>query len=222
MMLSQSHTIRAFGVYFGTDKIIHFHHLGAGYYEHYRSLRATGLSERDAYARVIEHYAWKAVWSEGGGFGTLTTGIYSNADMAANHSGFLFFLNFTESVMLKGKSREPLLQRSGVFWRLNRHVRPRSGWLEPFISDHWNEALNPNRYDSLMRPGIRCILQHRAPGIVRFYTEKDGRPADPNYFDNLARELSTYYGEPYGHCGSVETLMTIGNTCLPALRPAGS
>jgi hypothetical protein len=94
--------------------------------------------------------------------------------------------------------------------------------MEPFISDHWNEALNPNRYDPLMGPGIRCILRHRAPRIVRFYTENDGRPADPNYFDNLARELSTYYGEPYGHCGSVETLMTIGNTCMPAVGPAGT
>ncbi|HZM00350.1 MAG TPA: hypothetical protein VFD43_08870, partial [Planctomycetota bacterium] len=58
--------------------------------------------------------------------------------------GVRFFENLTEPVVLKGERREPLVVRSGVFWRLNRHVRPRSGWLAAFVSDHWNEALNPN------------------------------------------------------------------------------
>ena len=57
---------------------------------------------------------------------------------------------------------------------------------------------------------LRCVqvsaraLQSRAKSIVQFYTQKDGRPEDPAYFDNLARELSTYYGEPYGHSGNRE------------------
>jgi hypothetical protein len=68
-----------------------------------------------------------------------------------------------------------------------------------------------------MRSGIRRVLQNRAEHIVQFYTQKDGRPNDPEYFNNLARELSTYYGEFYGHAGDLESLMTIGNTCMPAL-----
>jgi hypothetical protein len=218
MVLSQSRTVKAFGVYFGGDKLVHFHHLGADYYRMYLSLITAGLSKEAAYRKVIEHYAEGGVWSEKALFGTLATGIYSNADMAANHLGFKFFLNLTERVVLKGEAREPLLMRSGVFWRLNLHVRPGSGWFGAFISDHWNEALNPNRYSASMRPGIRRALRGRAKDIVRFYTQKDGRPEDPAYFDNLARELSTYYGEAYGHSGQVETLMTIGNTCIPAIR----
>jgi hypothetical protein len=103
---------------------------------------------------------------------------------------------------------------------LNRQVRPRSGWFACYISDHWNEALNPNLYDFTMRPGISRVLRSRAAHIVQFYTGKDGRPSDPAYFDNLARELSTYYGEPYGHSGDFELLMTIGNTCFPVLQNA--
>jgi hypothetical protein len=220
MVLSQSRTVKAFGVYFGGDKLVHFHHLGADYYWMYLSLIKTGLSREAAYGKVLKHFTDGGVWSEKALFGTLATGIYSNADLAANHLGFKFFLNLTEKVVLKGETHEPLLVRSGVFWRLNLHVRPGSGWLGAFISDHWNEALNPNRYTASMRPGIRRALRSHAKEIVQFYTQKDGRPEDPVYFDRLARELSTYYGESYGHGGEVETLMTIGNTCIPALHGA--
>jgi hypothetical protein len=217
MMLSQSHTIKAFGVYFGTDKIVHFHHLGADYYWQYTALRRQGFSHEEAHARMLQHFARGGLWSEAKAFGTLTTGIYSNADLASNLMGFKFFQNFTSRVVLKGETHEPLLVCDGTFWRLNQQVRPKSGWFVAFVSDHWNEALNPNQYDALMHSGIRRYLRHRAAQIVAFYTGKDGRPADPEYFNNLARELSTYYGEDYGHSGNVEKLMTIGNTCFPEL-----
>jgi hypothetical protein len=218
VMLSQCATLKAFGVYFGADKLTHLHHLGWRYYKRYRSELRAGLSQDEAYRKVLEHFTGGSFFGEANMFGTIGTGVYSNADMAANHVGFKFLLNFTEKVTLQGQEREPLLVRHGVFWGLNRHVRPRSGWLGPFFSDHWNEALNPSLYDVTMRPGIRRVLRSRAEPIVRFYTQKDGRPADPAYYERLTCELSTYYDEPYGHSGKIEKLMTIGNTCLPALR----
>jgi hypothetical protein len=218
MVLTQSRTVRAYGVYFGTDKIVHFHRLGVRYYRMYWHLVEHGLSKEEAYRKVVAHFATRDIFSEKWLFGTLLTAVYSNADLAANQSGFKFLLNLTENVVLKGEEREPLVIRCGAFWRLNQHVRLRSGWFSAFISDHWNEALNPSRYDPTIRPGIRRFLRSHADGIVRFYTAEDGRPNDPVYFDNLAKELSTYYGEPYGHSGKVETLLTIGNTCIPALR----
>lgn len=217
MMLVQSGTVKAYGVYFGTDKIIHFHHVGRSYYRDYRAELKTGYSPEEAYRRVIEKYAHHALLSEDLLFGFVTTGIYSNADLAANHAGFKFLLNLTEAVTLNGQECQPLVVRCGVFWRLNQQVRPRSGWFTPYITDHWNEALNPNLYEWTMRPGVRRVLRSRAEQIVKFYTQKDGRPNDPTYFDQLAQELSTYYGEAYGHSGRFEKLMTIGNTCYPAL-----
>lgn len=221
MMFTQSRTVKAFGVYFGTDKLVHFHHLGEAYYRMYRALRDDGLGREAAYQKVLQHYTSEGILSEENIFGTFSTGVFSNADLAVNHVGFLFFENLTEPVVLKGVEREPLIVRSGVFWRLNRHVRPRSGWLAAFVSDHWNEALNPNLYTPSMRPGIRQVLEERAETIVQFYTRKDGRPDDPAYFDGLTRQLATYHGEEYGHSGQIENLMTIGNTCMTAIH-AGS
>jgi len=205
-------------LYFGADKLTHFHQLGWSYYQSYRSFRRAGLNEAEAYRKVLHRYAHTAFLAERNLFGTICTGVYSNGDMAVNHVGFKFFLNLTGRVVLKGQEREPLVVRCGVFWRVNHHVRPQSGWLAPFFSDHWNEALNPSLYDPTMRPGIRRVLRRRADSIVQFYTGKDGRPSNPAYFEDLARELSTYYGEAYGHSGHFEKLMNIGTTCFPALR----
>jgi hypothetical protein len=217
-VLSQSRTVKAFGVYFGTDKIVHFHALGSSYCRMYLDLLEDGLPEKEAWQKVIAHHASRGVFSEASLFGSMLTGVYSNADMAANQAGFKFLVNLTQSVCLKGQERDPLVVRCGVFWRLNQHVRLRSGWFGLFISDHWNEALNPCHYDVSRQPGVRRFLQNHARHIVQFYTDKDGRPHDPAYFDNLARELCTHYGESYGHSGDLEHLLTIGNTCFPALR----
>jgi hypothetical protein len=222
LMLFQAGTIKAFGVYFGTDKLLHFHQVGYGYFARYRSLLRSGLSPDEARQEVIKYFGEEAFLAEDNGFGTITTGIFSNADMAANNTGFKFFLNLTEPVVFLGQKREPLVVRCGVFWRVNDQVRPQSGWFGAFISDHWNEALNPNLYSSSMRPHIQKILQDRASHIVKFYTRKDHRPQDPAYFENLAQTLSTQAGEPYGHSGQLEQLMTIGNTCIPALQEAES
>jgi hypothetical protein len=217
LMFFQAGTVKGFGVYFGTDKLLHFHKLGHAYFKRYRGLLRDGLSPEAARRNVLHYFSEGALLSEGSGFGTLSTGIYSNADMAANYAGFKFFLNLTDKVMLLGQEREPLVVRCGVFWRLNDHVRLHSDWLRPFITDHWNEALNPSLYDASMRPRIRRILQRRANSIVLFYTWQDRRPKDPAYFENLAETLSKYGGEPYGHSGRFGKLMNIGNTCIPAL-----
>jgi len=217
IMLFQADTIKAYGVYFGTDKLTHFHQLGWAYYKLYRSLLGRGLGKEEAYRKVLASFARTRFLAEGNLFGTIGTGVYSNADMAVNHVGFKFFLNLTETVSLEGRECEPLVVRTGVFWRVNHHVRPQSGWLAVFVSDHWNEALNPSLYDVTMRPRIRRVLRNRATPIVQFYTGKDGRPNNASYFEQLAGELSTYYGEPYGHSGHMEKLMNIGDTCFPVL-----
>ena len=178
-MLSQADTVKAYGVYFGVDKLTHFHQLGWSYYKLYRSLRRKGLSEAEAYRKVLHRYADTAFLAEKNIFGTIGTGVYSNADMAANHMGFKFFLNLTGKVVLKGQEREPLVVRCGVFWRVNHHVRPQSGWLAAFFSDHWNEALNPSLYDPTMRPGIRRVLRSRADRIVQILHRERWPPERP-------------------------------------------
>jgi hypothetical protein len=218
VLLFQASTVKAYGVYFGTDKLLHFHHMGRYYYEAYRDLVRAGKSPADAQREVVRWYAGSSMIAENAMVGFLASGVYSNADLCSNFMGFKFLLNLTEPVTLKRERREPLVVRCGVFWRVNDHVRPRAGWFGAFVSDHWNEALNPSLYDVTIRASVRGLLRRRADRIVDFYTRKDGRPADAEYFNQLARTLATCDGEEYGHSGQFEDLMTLGNTCLPAIR----
>ena len=43
---TQARTIKAYGVYFGTDKLVHFHHLGADYYRMYRVFGSIRVEQR--------------------------------------------------------------------------------------------------------------------------------------------------------------------------------
>ena len=217
VLLFQSSTIKAHGVYFGTDKLSHFHHMGRYYYENYRTMLSRGRSKAQALEAIIRTYSTDGPLSESGLLGFVATGVYSNADLAANYMGFKFLLNVTEPVMLKGKMHPPLVDRCGVFWSVSPRVRPESGWFGAFISDHWNEAMNPNLYAELIRGGARSIMRERADRIMEFYTKRDKRPSDPAYFAKLQKELSTYFGEDYGFAGKPDQILTLGNTCIPAL-----
>lgn len=217
VLLFQSSTVKAYGVYFGTDKLSHFHHMGMFYYDAYRGHRRGGMDHKRAVDALVHTYSKGGPIGESSLLGFFATGVYSNADLAANYAGFKFYLNLTEPVQVKGREVEPLVVRCGVYWRLSTRVRPESGWFGDFVSDHWNEALNPSLYDVTVRGSVKSILQRRAGRIVEFYTTKDNRPSDPAYYDTLMHELGTLYGEPYGHSGEWEKLLSIGTTCMPAL-----
>jgi hypothetical protein len=214
ILLAQSSTIKAYGVYFGTDKIAHFHDLGHFYFTDYFADRRHGMTEEDAVADVVETYS-HGIISEGGIVGTFAAGVYSNGDLAANYMGFKFYRNLTEPVMLKGSLHPSLLVRKGEFWRLNYHVRPESGFFGAFVCDQWNEALNPCLYEWGVRQMVAWRLREMADNILAFYAGPDGKPRSPEYFTEKAHELSTYYGEDYGHSGQFEHLLTIGGECWP-------
>lgn len=217
VLLFQASTVKAYGVYFGTDKLSHFHHMGRYYYDNYRTMLARGVTPEHAIEVVLDTYTDGSPLGETGMLGFAATGVYSNADLCANYMGFKFLMNLTEPVSLKGMSFPPLVNRCGVYWSVSERVRPCSGWFGAFISDHWNEALNPNLYDVTIRGMVRILLRDRAERIMEFYTKCDGRPNDAAYFDHLRDELSSYYGEDYGHAGTTDQLMTLGDTCMPAI-----
>lgn len=218
VLLFQSSTIKAYGVYFGTDKLSHFHHMGSYYYKNYRALLSQGKSPDEAVRDILRMYSTDGPLAETGLLGFVATGVYSNADLCSNYMGFKFLLNLTEPVMLKGQMLPPLVEHYGVFWKISPRVRPGSGWFGAFVSEHWNEATNPNLYDLTIREAVRGLLRRRADQIMEFYTRCDGRPNEAAYYDRLRDELSTYYGEDYGHAGRNEELMTLGDTCVPAVQ----
>jgi len=216
VLMFKSSTMKAYGVYFGTDKLSHFHHMGRIYYESYLKQRRNGMTDEEATRYVVKHYAAGNAIGENALLGFVATGVYSNADLAANFMGMKFNINVTEPVTFKGKTLEPMIVRKGNFFRVNKHVRPESGWFGAFVDDRWNEALNPSLYSWEIRDDVRGALAGRADTIAQFYTRVDGRPADPVYYVDLAHQLSTLDGEDYGHCQKWDRLMTLAQVCWPA------
>ncbi len=206
-------TIKVHGVFFGIDKIGHGYDLGHMYFRAYRNGLARGLSEEQAMARTIDIFSSGPI-SERGLIGAVGTGVISNADNASNYLGMKFYLNMTEPVMLKGEKQPPLLVRIGDYLALNQHVRPESGFMAPFYSDHLNEALNPCTYERAMREEICRRLNENRKQILAFYTDEYGQVRTPECFESIYKELSTYYGEDYGHLG-IDPVATIANCCFP-------
>lgn len=212
----KSSTMKAYGVYFGTDKLSHFHHMGSIYYEAWLQQRKNGMTDEEATRYVIKHYADGNAIGENALLGFVATGVYSNADLAANFMGLKFNINISEPVTINGKTYEPMIVRKGDFFRVNKDIRPESGWFGRFIDDRWNEALNPSQYSWEIREDVRAALASRADTIAQFYTRVDNRPADPVYYVDLAHQLSTYGDEDYGHCQKWDKMLTLAQICWPA------
>lgn len=207
-----SSTMRVFDVYMGTDKLGHFHDLGHLYFKDYTNLVRGGMSPEHAARSVIGNYARGPI-SEAMTIGLLATGVFSNGDLAANYLGFKFYRNLTEPVILEGKVHAPLLVRVGDYWNLNTHVRADSDFFRAFVSDHLNEALNPSVYEWGAVGPVSAKLRKHSASILAFYADEHGQPRPKSYFQNMAVELSTYYGEDYGHSGFKADMATIAACC---------
>lgn len=214
-------TMRAFGVYFGPDKLGHFTDMGYLYYRIHRTALANGCTEAEAHEQVMTEGSGGLVFGERGMLGYLSSGVYSNADLSSNYCGMKFYLNMTEPVRLKGRWRPPMVVRDGDFWRVADHVGRDSDFLSWFISDHWNEALNPGLVLSGMREKFRENVRRRSSRILDFYVDENGNRRTKAWFDRTQQALTTYWGEDYGHQGSEEELVTIGNTCFEAPGASG-
>lgn len=217
VLLFQSSSIDMYGVILGVDKIGHFHDLGHFYFKDYLSARARGESEEKALKRVVNNYA-NGLISENAAIGSWATGVAANGDLAANYAGYKFYRNLTEAVNLPGGRVEPLIVRKGNFLALNTHVGPDTDFIKPFITNHMNEALNPCRYEWSMHGVIRSRLRKNASEIRTFYCDEQGNPRPKSWFENTAKELSTYGGEDYGHTRFDEEI-TIAAQCFASDEP---
>lgn len=214
VLLFQSSTIKLYGSYMGVDKISHFHDLGHIYFKQYLSAIANGLSPEEAQKSTLNDFVNGPI-SERGVIGTFATGVYSNADLAANFVGFKFYRNLTEPERLKGVMRPPLVVRDGEFWKLNTHVTETSDFFRWFVSDHFNEALNPCIYEAGMRGPITRQLERNAATILAVYADPvTKQPRTREWFDKKADETLYYYGEDYGHSGQGTTNVTISKCCF--------
>lgn len=204
-----SPTVNMFGHSLGTDKIAHIFQQGYTYQRIRVKARAKGVSDADAVREAVE---WGKM-TERTYFGTLVSGVFSNADLAANFAGMRYYEGLVKPLKVGATERPATLVLKNGLWIVNPAPSWRQTLIAPFISDHLNEALNP----SLYLPGLRSAIR----GIVRKQSCRGWIAAYPNStrseFELRTASLVHLHGDDYGHKGS-ENVVTIANTCFDSPR----
>ena len=100
-------------------------------------------------------------------------------------------------------------------------MRPDSDFFTAFITPHWNEAFNPNRYGFASRARVRTILFSRCPDLLDWYRDERGRPLSREQFAQLEEELSTWYGEEYGYQNDGKDRVSVATTCFESAQATG-
>ena len=218
--LFRAGTVSAGGVLFGTDKIIHFINVGRIYHVSYLAAVERGLSEPQAALEAVQSTARNPLLSEDGFLGLYTTGIRSNGDLAADYAGLKFYRNLTEPVRIGRTLRPAMLQRDGLYWRVM--VADEDTVFSAFVSPHWNEVLNPNTYLDYVGRRVRSVIATRCDDVADWYRDDRGRPLDAALFAARQSELSTYFGEPYGHELEADEPVSVATLCGPTKTAAPS
>lgn len=178
-----SSTIKAHGVEFGMDKLGHFFNEGLKYFRIYRKNILLGYSVNEAKAMA---YEWGAN-SEDSYFGMLVSGIYSNADLAANYAGMHFYINLFEEIELNSKNYKSVLKRDG---NGNYFIDDTQDLFKKYVSNHFNEVYNPSKIEYLQRVVIEKALPSRCASWERFISLND--------LLQKKRGLNQWNGELYG------------------------
>lgn len=203
--ITLSPTVRMFDVEFGTDKIEHLLQQGWKYYEMRRAELAKGKTAADADKKAVE---W-GKRSERTYYGLLASGVYSNADLAANFVGMRFYEGMTKSLQINGSLRPAILEIHDGHWRISPNVDLPSTLLKPFISEHLNEAFNPSGFAFFVYLTVKRVVRTRAcPEWEGFLTQTT--KAD---LQRRSARLEKWNGEDYGFAER-GIRVTIGESCF--------
>jgi hypothetical protein len=203
-----SPTVSLHGFYMGTDKIDHFFRQGWEYFELVKKKEAKGFETASAIAAAVAH----GVKQEHTYFGTLASGVYSNGDLAANYAGMKFYLNLQQPVRIGERELPPIFERTSYGWKLRPGIDP-DHLLDPFLSNHFDESLNPSRY-KFSRGSIRSVIRNRCDQWKRFYSDRLDlvAPSGRSF-------ATTWFGEDYGHWLPPEDEVSIATECeVPGQR----
>ncbi len=205
--LTISATVNLYGEQFGTDKIAHIFQQGYTYLRIYERARAKNLPEAAAVKRAND---WGRR-SERTFYGNLVSGVYSNADLAANFAGFKFYRNLTQPIRIGETLKPEILILKDGGWQFNESENSTDNLLKPFITAHLNEALNPSIYTKVF--GLRSSVRGR---VVR-YACADWKTAYPNrsktVYERIFQSLQTWHGEDYGFTGK-SNFVTVADACF--------
>lgn len=205
--LTISETVKLYDAEFGTDKIAHIFQQGYTYLRIYERALAKGLSKEAATKRAS---AWGRM-SERTFYGNLVSGVYSNADLAANFAGLKFYQNLTGEIKIGDATKSPLVISENGAWKFNPAVDLSENLLKPFVSDHLNEAFNPSIYTPAF--GLRSAVRRR----IKKHACERWRETYPNFsatdFERKTKATQTWFGEDYGFTFN-GNFVTVAGTCF--------
>ncbi|HEV8158505.1 MAG TPA: hypothetical protein VGP58_05710, partial [Pyrinomonadaceae bacterium] len=203
--LTISSTVNIYGTQFGIDKIAHFFQQGYDYYKIYNRALAKGLTPEKAAEKAVR---WGQK-TERTFYGTLVSGVYSNADLFANYIGMKFYQGMTQPVKIGDNMKPAVLSLKNGIWTLTENADLRTSLIKPFISNHLNEALNPSMFIKGLRSSVRrSVRKQSCQQWLKQYPNLS--QADLN---ETSEALKLWYGEDYGFTDS-ENFVTISNTCF--------
>ncbi len=207
LYLTISDTVRLYGIELGTDKIAHLFQQGYTYYQTVERAKAKKISYREGVRKAVN---WGKM-TEKTYYGYWASGVYSNADLAANFAGMKFYENLTREIRIGEKTFAPILVLKRGVWEFNENVNLRESLLKPFISNHLNEALNPSVFVSLFgfRSNVRKTVKKRACPQWR----KEFPNLTQTDFAETSEKLKLWDGADYGFKESSD-FITIANTCF--------
>jgi hypothetical protein len=212
--LTVSPTVNLYGSQFGTDKIAHLFQQGYSYYRIYARALTEGKTADEATQKAVR---WGQE-TERGIFGTLIAGVYSNGDLVANYAGLRFYQGLTQETMIGKDSRPAMLLLKNGVWFVNESINLRELLLKPFISDHFNEALNPSIFTEFL--GLRAYVRRtvRRRSCRQWFDHYPGLTQASLNARSLALRL--WHGEDYGFTDS-KHFITIANTCFAGQGQGG-
>jgi hypothetical protein len=205
--LTISPTVKIYGAQFGTDKIAHFFQQGYTYYRIFERASAQGLNSEKAAQKAIK---WGQK-TERTYYGTLISGVYSNADLFANFVGMKFYQGLAHPVKIGDAERPAIVSLKNGFWKFNENADLRQILVKPFMTDHMNEALNPSIYTGFL--GFRGFIRRSVKkNACRQWMENYPDQSEAE-FDENSQKLKLWFGEDYGFTES-ENFITLSNACF--------
>jgi hypothetical protein len=203
--LTISPTVNLYGAQYGTDKIAHFFQQGYSYYKIYKRGLANGLTPDAATKRAVR---WGQM-TERTFYGTLISGVYSNADLCANFVGMKFYQNLTRAIKIGDETKPAVLLLKNGIWTFDENVHLSETIIKPFLSNHLNEALNPSIFVKDLRSFVRRTVKKQS--CRQWFNQFPNRSQTD--FDNSSQALKLWNGEDYGFTES-KNFVTIANTCF--------
>ncbi len=120
-----------------------------------------------------------------------------------------FYQGLTREIEIGDKIKPAVLLLKNGVWTFNKNADLREILIKPFITEHFNEALNP----SIFVKGLRSFVRRS----VKKQSCKQWQKQYPNLsrteLNKTSQTLTLWFGEDYGFTAS-DNFITIANTCF--------